>query len=60
MSTYSQYPKTSLHCPYCDSTNIQGREWDAERDEAWQVVVCDDCNKKWQDIYALVGYEEVN
>jgi hypothetical protein len=59
MRTYHQYPNGTNRCPFCDSRNINGREWDAERNEAWQLVECDDCNEKWHDIYTFVGYEEV-
>ena len=65
MNTYSQYPNGTNRCPSCDSRNINGREWDAQgiqpnTMEAWQLVECDDCNKKWHDIYTFAGYEEVN
>lgn len=55
-----QYPNTSSNCPYCDSPKIQGWEWDADDTEAWQIIQCDDCGKRWHDVYNFVGYAEDN
>ena len=54
-----QYPNTKSNCPYCDSPNIQGWEWDADDTEAWQEIQCDDCDKRWHHVYNFVGYEDL-
>jgi len=55
-----QYPKSQNNCPFCDSNNLDGGEWDAEGTMSWQRIECIDCGKKWDDIYTLQGYEEDN
>jgi len=55
-----QYPKSQNNCPFCDSNNLHGGDWEAERDQAWQHIECMDCHKKWDDIYTLQGYKEDN
>lgn len=55
-----QYPNTKSNCPHCDSPNICGWEWESDDTEAWQKVECDDCGKRWHDVYNFVGYEEDN
>ena len=38
-------------CPFCGSHEIAGGDINAEHDEAWQTVGCNDCGEKWQEIY---------
>ena len=56
------YLKHYAHCPFCKSKNIEGHGIKVDEDDgdcAWQeVVVCLDCDKRWNDIYKLVDVEE--
>lgn len=47
-----------LRCPYCGSDQIEGDEWNSGAGEAWQEIRCLACDKKWDDLYNLVGIEE--
>ena len=49
-----------FQCPFCGSANIT-TTGDIEGDglsSAWQSVVCNDCQKRWTDVYKLVDVEE--
>jgi transposase-like protein len=57
-----KYIKASCHCPYCGSENIEARgdkDVDSDGIELRQVINCLDCEKEWQDVYKLVGIEEI-
>lgn len=53
-----KYPDTTSNCPHCDSPKISGWEWEADGTEAWQIIRCDDCGKRWHNVYNFAGYEE--
>lgn len=55
-----QHPTSADYCPFCGGNELTLYDWDALADTAWQRVECDDCDKKWDDIYKLQGYEEVS
>ena len=42
-------------CPYCQSTNIEGRSVDIDGGKAYQKVFCVDCAGTWQDEYTLTA-----
>ena len=44
-------------CPRCKSDDIQAGAIDAEGDEAWQSVTCNDCQYEWFDIFLAAGIE---
>lgn len=45
-----------IHCPYCNSININARAADCEEpDYLIQVVDCEDCNQSWEDTYKLIS-----
>jgi len=46
-----------LHCPFCSSSNISAGVWEGEAEG--QKVDCEDCGKRWWDIYKLVDIEEI-
>ena len=46
-----------IQCPFCNSTDIEGQEW--EGDISSQKVACNDCDKVWWDRYKLTGFEEI-
>ena len=59
MKTQAEYLASLSHCPFCDSDQIEGGFLEMDGSSAWQPVVCNDCGKGWNDIYNLVGYEEI-
>lgn len=56
-----QYVDTSgIHCPYCDSDNLETGSHDYYGAGVAQNVVCIACGKEWTDDYALVGLTELD
>ena len=47
------------HCPFCDTDSVTGLQFESDADVVWRLVVCDKCDKYWNDIYKLVDVEEV-
>ena len=47
-----------LRCPFCDSDQIEGNEWNADSGSATQEVECNDCGESWLDVYKLVSIEQ--
>jgi hypothetical protein len=49
-----------LHCPFCDSAQIEADDEivpdDTDPMSAHSYVECPDCGKSWDDVYALIGY----
>jgi hypothetical protein len=52
--------KNALHCPFCDSKDIEADDVieasAADPLGARCYIVCRSCNKEWYDDYKLVGY----
>ena len=47
-------------CPKCGSSEISpiyGFETDGT--SAWRAVECDECGKRWNDVYKLIDIEEI-
>jgi transposase-like protein len=58
--TQQEYLQDSNRCPFCRSASIFGvNSLDAEGGAAWQTIGCHDCDRRWQDMYKMTGYEEV-
>ena len=59
------YPVTSdeyreadgAECPYCGSEDIVGATIQIGSGDAYQLMSCSSCEKKWYDLYTLTGYE---
>jgi transposase-like protein len=49
--------KGGVRCPFCSSSNITAGAFEGEA--AGQRVECEDCHKKWCDVYKLVDVEEI-
>ena len=47
-------------CPFCESNNIEGRQFDVQAGTAWQPMKCTDCNRQWNDVYRLDGVSEIH
>ena len=47
-------------CPACGSSNLSGNSVQVESGVAWQGVECDDCKASWNDVFKLIGYEELS
>ena len=49
---------TLCRCPFCHSTMIEGDgSIEFEENKVWQKIYCLNCDKTWQDVYKLVGYQ---
>jgi len=46
-------------CPFCESSNIEGRQFDVQAGTAWQPMKCTDCNGEWNDVYRLDAISEI-
>lgn len=58
--TVEQYLEHSgLKCPFCESDQITGDEWNAEGSSATQEATCNECGGSWYDLYELKGYEVI-
>lgn len=54
-----EYLADSNSCPFCGSSDVEGDSFDVDAGGVWQPIVCTTCNRKWNDLYTLTGYEEV-
>ena len=52
------YFKHPFNCPYCGSDDIRGDAAEMGMD-AYQIIKCDACGKKWADCYTLTDIEEI-
>lgn len=57
--TDEQYLQDSGKCPNCGSHDISGGPVDIDGPSASQEVTCDECDAAWNDLYALVGYSDL-
>ena len=46
-----------LHCPFCDSMELQVGHQNMHEDGIWVNVTCRDCGKELTEQYALVDVE---
>jgi len=46
-------------CINCGSGNISAGRIESEACEAWQSVVCYDCAAEWNDIFKLIGVDDI-
>ena len=46
-------------CINCGSGNISAGKIESERREAWQAVQCYDCGSEWNDIFRLIGVDDI-
>jgi hypothetical protein len=55
---YINHPN-GVVCPWCGSQNVtfSGTDITFHGDSIGQASSCDDCDKKWETIYTLTGYE---
>lgn len=51
--------KGGLVCPYCGSTDIEAERFEGEALEVWSRVECNDCHRKWFDVYTMTRYEPI-
>lgn len=50
-----EYIWSPNHCPYCNSENITADSFEPEG--KYQLIQCNDCEKKWIEIFELVTIE---
>ena len=49
-----------LACPVCGSHHVNSEgQLEADSGCAWQAIYCEDCDARWQDVYALTGYDNL-
>lgn len=46
-------------CPHCDSNDLEGGKFDVDTNRAWQAITCLSCEATWNDVYHLVGYDDL-
>jgi len=46
-------------CINCGGGNISAGRVESEGREAWQPVQCYDCGSKWNDIFRLIGVDDI-
>jgi transposase-like protein len=57
--TNAQYlNKSGLHCPFCDSDDIQAHTPQPHEEGIDVPVNCHSCGSEWTDEFKLVGYRE--
>jgi hypothetical protein len=56
----TDYLNSSSECPYCHSENISADRVEADGESAFGDVECEDCGKKWRDVYTLTDVEDAN
>ena len=57
-NTVKKYLSNPDCCPHCDSGNISAGHFDEAFNQYWRVVECQDCNKKWSEIFTLTDVAE--
>ena len=58
--TETEYVKSEgTKCPACHGANITGFSVNTGGGGASQEMSCDDCDAEWNDVYTLVGYNEL-
>jgi DNA-directed RNA polymerase subunit RPC12/RpoP len=51
--------RRGVACPFCASSNIEGRQFDVQAGTAWQPMNCTDCGREWNDVYRLDTISEI-
>lgn len=46
-------------CMNCRSGNISAGRFEVDGGEVWQTMECYDCRAHWNDIYRLIGVDNV-
>lgn len=54
-----RYIKRPTFCPYCEADGVISHNIKPEYDFAWTVVECQECHKRWKEIYSLTAIEEI-
>ena len=52
--------RCGVHCPVCDSDDIEGGPVEIDAGYASQEVMCNNCGADWVDGYTLTGYLHLN
>ena len=50
---------SSVNCPFCGSSQIDGRAVEIDAGQACQPMACLECDRGWTDVYTLQEVEEV-
>lgn len=47
-----------IHCPHCNSENLNTGHMNTDAGCAWQAVTCENCGEEWIDEYDLTGIRD--
>lgn len=53
------YQKNPNECPFCKSTDLDARMFNADGKSAWRDIACGSCDREWRDVYTLTDVEEL-
>lgn len=48
-----------VRCPNCGSENIEGQGVEVDQGSCYQPCGCNDCDAEWNDVYQLLGYDDL-
>ena len=54
-----KYLRNPNQCPSCQGADISAGEFNADGNEAWQKVTCENCGATWNDCFKLYGYADL-
>ena len=55
-----KYLRYHGNCPYCGSYELSYEKVTFEGNKVLHEISCNKCNKRWADIYAMTGVEEIS
>lgn len=60
MKTQKEYINKPNNCPSCNSNEISSQIAENYDNQIQQIVECNNCDRKWYDIYELTSYELID
>ena len=51
--------RRGVACPFCESSNIEGRQFDVQAGTAQQPINCTGCGAEWNDVYTLDSISDI-
>lgn len=51
-----KYLRNPNQCPACQGKDISAGELNADGNETWQEITCENCGATWNDCFKLYGY----
>lgn len=56
----TEYLNCSSQCPVCHSDDICAERIEADGESAFGEVECNECGKRWRDVYTLTSVEDAD